>query len=39
VPDEHVKTTVEHVARYKQILGEVEQRFGVRASKDSLTKV
>ena len=39
VPDEHVKTTAEHVARYKQILGEVEQRFGVRASRDSLTKV
>ena len=39
VPDEHVRTTAEHVERYKQIRSEVEQRFGVRASKDALTKV
>lgn len=27
VPEEHVKTTLAHVERYKQILGEVSARF------------
>ena len=39
VPEEHVKTTAEHVERYKQIRGEVEQRFGARTPKDTLAKV
>lgn len=28
VPEEHVRTTLEHVERYKQIITEVEQRLG-----------
>ncbi|GAB3580868.1 hypothetical protein GCM10027445_51840 [Amycolatopsis endophytica] len=32
VPAEHVTTTEEHVARYKQIGAEIEKRFGVRQS-------
>ena len=30
VPDEHVRTTLEHVARYKQISEEIEKKFGPR---------
>ena len=38
VPEEHVRTTHEHVERYKQIRQEVETKFGVRASKLAGTK-
>lgn len=33
VPEIHVKTTHEHVDRYKQISDEIAQRFGARSSK------
>lgn len=33
VPEIHVKTTHEHVDRYKQISDEIVQRFGARSSK------
>ena len=33
VPDIHIKTTAEHVDRYKQISKEIEARLGARASK------
>lgn len=35
VPAEHVKTTEEHVDRYKQIRDEIEARFGARAGRQS----
>jgi 4-(2-carboxyphenyl)-2-oxobut-3-enoate aldolase len=38
VPEEHVRTTHEHVERYKQIRQEVETKFGARASKLTGTK-
>lgn len=38
VPEEHVRTTREHVERYKQIRQEVEAKFGVRAPKLAGTK-
>lgn len=28
VPEHHVRDTKDHIARYKQVIGEVEQRFG-----------
>lgn len=31
VPEEHIRTTDDHVDRYKQIQAEIEKRFGVRA--------
>ncbi|MDT0276356.1 dihydrodipicolinate synthase family protein [Blastococcus goldschmidtiae] len=30
VPEQHVSTTIEHVARYKQISEEIEKKFGPR---------
>lgn len=39
VPDEHVTSTAEHVDRYKQIRGEVEQRFGVRTPNGTFAAV
>jgi len=36
VPAEHVTTTHEHVARYQQIQGEVEAKFGVRGGQQQL---
>lgn len=38
VPAEHVETTAQHVDRYKQILGEVEAKFGQRATKLEVTQ-
>lgn len=32
VPEEHIRTTDEHVERYKQIQAEIEKRFGVRGA-------
>jgi 4-(2-carboxyphenyl)-2-oxobut-3-enoate aldolase len=38
VPSVHVETTAQHVDRYKQIRGEVEAKFGQRASKLEVTQ-
>ncbi|OUZ12202.1 aldolase [Aeromicrobium sp. PE09-221] len=35
VPEEHVRTSIEHVDRYQQIQQEIEQRFGVRAGRQA----